>query len=238
MKNLLYFLTLFTLVSNCKNTTTAEELICDGIRAPEPEPQATKAYEVFPNIEDVIPTGYQLVQTRVGEELIYEDLNGDNKTDAVALIELRGDTTYDYAEEVLLVVYTADQHGQFQIAAASKNLGGESVSYDDSKKLSLKKNVIQYNHQSMRHQIDVKYRYEPKYGDFMLIGKEYHDYGSASDGPRQVSINYLTGVKHIDESYWSEESEALEALPRKKEKVSKTLQALSSLNWDTLYNDL
>ena len=238
MKNLLYFLTLFTLVSNCQNTVTSDKLISDDMHAPESKQATTEAYEVFPNIEDVIPTGYQLVQTRVGEELIYEDLNGDDKTDAVALIELKGDTTYDYSEEVLLVVYIADQHGQFQIAAASKNLGGESVSYDDTRKLSLKKNVIQYNHQSMRHQIDVKYRYEPKFGDFMLIGKEYHDYGSVSDGPRQVSINYLTGIKHIDESYWSEESEALEALPRKKEKVSKNLQPLSQLNWDALYNDL
>lgn len=223
---------------SCQNTASSDKLISDSIRTAEPEPQATEAYEVFPNINEVLPAGYQLVQTRVGEELIYEDLNGDDKTDAVALIELKGDTTYDYSEEVILVIYTADQQGQFQIAAASKNLGGESVSYDDTRKLSLKENVIQYNHQSMRHQIDVKYRYEPKYGDFMLIGKEYHDYGSASDGPRQVSINYLTGIKHIDESYWSEESEVLEALPQKKEKVSKTLQALSSLNWDTLYNDL
>lgn len=174
----------------------------------------------------------------VGEELIYGDLNQSGRTDAVALIELRGDTTYEFAEEVLLVIFTADRHGELQIAAASKNLGGESVSYSETKKLSLKKGVIKYHHQSMRHQVDLKFRYENKHGDFKLIGKDYEDYGGIEEGPRKVSINYLTGLKLVDESKWDEESEELVPLPQKREKVSKVLQSLSDINWDKMYDDL
>ena len=83
---------------------------------------------------DLIPSGYNIVNTKEGQEVIRGDLNKDGQEDLALLIEMRGDSTYDFSEEVLLVIYTADRHQQLQMAAATNNLGGESVSYDNTKK--------------------------------------------------------------------------------------------------------
>ena len=189
-------------------------------------------------LKDIIPPGYTIVQTKEGPDQIKGDLNGDGQEDLAVLIEMQGDENYDHSEEVLLMIYSADRHGQLQLASATKNLGGASVAYDDTKKLSLRKNVLCYHHQSMRHHIDVKYRYDQSVGNFVLIGKDFADYGSIESGPRHISINYLTGVKLINESIWNDETEETEALPERKEKVSKQIREMDLMDWDSLYDDI
>lgn len=210
-------------------------------QAPAPS-ETTKVIEVkeqaTPKVEDVIPPGYEIVKTDQGQELIYRDLNGDGKTDAVVLIVMQGDPGYDQAEEVLLMIYTMDRHSQFQLASHSNNLGGESLMYTKTKSLSVKKNVISYFHQSMRHDMTLKFRYDENVSDFMLIGKDYNEYGGMEDGPRHISINYSTGIKLINESKWDDQSEEVMEQPQRKESFHKELQALSEIDWETIYDDL
>ena len=71
-----------------------------------------------------------------------------------------------------------------------------------------------------------------------LSEKDYADYGGMEDGPRKVSINYLTGVKLIDESIWDESTEEIIMKPRQKESVSRKFKSISTINWDSLYDDL
>jgi len=194
--------------------------------------------QVTSNIEETIPPGYEIANTGQGQELIYRDLNGDGKTDAVVLLVMEGDPSYDQVEEVLLAIFTADRHGQFQMSATSKNMGGESLLYSQTKSLSVNKNVINYFHQSMRHDMNLKFRYDKNVSDFMLIGKDYNEYGGMEDGPRHISINYLTGVKLINESTWDDQLEEAVEQPQRKETFNKDLQTLGEINWEKIYDDL
>ena len=151
---------------------------------------------------------------------------------------MQGDTSYDTSEEILLVIFTTDRHGQLQVAASSSNLGGEASMYKDGKILSVKKGVISYHHQSMWHHLSLKFRYEINAGEFMLIGKDYADYGSMKDGPTKVSINYLSGVKLTDKSAWDNKTEEIISLPQERKTFKAPLKPLSSINWETLYDDL
>ena len=189
-------------------------------------------------IVDQLPEGYVIVDTKEGEELIFQDLDGDERIDAVALIQMRGDTTYDMAEAVKLAIFSPDRHGIVLLNSISGNLGGESVAYADHKKLSVKKNVIQYYHQSMRNEVLLKFRYDIYAADYQLIGKEYKNYGGIEDGPYEESINYLTNKKIIRTSKWDDEKEEQIALPESKVHFEKQALYLSEINWDSLYHDL
>ncbi len=236
---ILIAIALITLFYSCHNNgQKKEDLVCLGVPKPDLDSKEEIQVNSLQSIKEVIPPGYTIVETKEGAEVVYEDLNEDGKNDVVVLVEMHGDPSYEQSEEVLLMIFTADRHGQLQMVTASENLGGESVSYDDAKKLSVRKNVISYLHQSMRHHIILKFRYEIEKGDFMLIGKEFNSYGSIGDGPTHISINYLTGMKFIEQSEWSEEEEELELQEQQKETVSKKLKSLSTINWDNMYEDV
>ena len=234
VKSILLLALIFSLITSCKNSIKKTDgFVCELIK--EPQAEISKKQ----NISGVIPPGYSIVITKEGEAVVYGDLNKDGQRDAVALIEMRGDTSYDQFQEVLLVVFTADRHGQLQMAAATENLGGASLLYsDDGPLLAVKNQVISYHHQSMRHHMVLKFRYEIKDGDFMLIGKDYTDYGGMADGPGKVSINYLTGVKLTNNSTWDDETEEVLELAQVKESFNQPLQSLSTINLDQMYDDL
>ena len=259
MKNILIFLSVIFLLSCNEGAKMAEPKIHyeieqplkeeiptppkEEISTPPKEKLQSKKQPEAPkkpgfNINEIIPEGYNIVNTKEGKELIYGDLDQDGKEDVVMLIEFRGDTTLDQSEKVLLAIFTEDRHGQLQFASASENLGGEAVMYNDKKSLSVKNRVITYFHQSMRSHLVLKFRYDISAGDFLLIGKDFQNYGSIEEGPTSTSINYLTGVKLTDESKWDDEKEEAVPLPQKKETFKKEIQSLSTINWETMYNDV
>jgi hypothetical protein len=83
----------------------------------------------------------------------------------------------------------------------------------------------------MRYDYELKYRFEKKYNNYMLIGSENNYYGNATnDGSGNVSTNYLAGVRTENLNEWNEKKEELIELPEVKTKVSKTLVPLSNLN--------
>lgn len=189
-------------------------------------------------IQTILPEGFSIVQKNEGREVLFADLDSDGKKDAIALIEMRGDTTYDQSEKVLIAIFTRDRHGELSYASSTKNLGGEALMYDDNKSLSVKNRVIVYFHQSMRHELTLKFRYDIGAGDFLLIGKDFKSYGSIDEGPSTISINYLTGIKLINESQWDDELEEAVPQPQQKETFKKSMTSISSIDFDSMYDDL
>lgn len=187
-----------------------------------------------------LPEGYELVQTEEGAEIVYGDLDGDTKTDAAALIvKSTENESYDFGDEVHVAIFPANSNHVYVSALQSQNLGGESIRYKSEKKLSLKKNVISYWHQSMRHHIEIKIRFQGKpYNDYMIIGKEYHNYGGMTDGAVRKSINYLSGIFLLDMNEIDMEKEEQVALPTQKGKVSTKLLPLTMLDEESVYLDI
>ena len=187
-------------------------------------------------VAQLIPEGFNLVKNDEGEELVLADFNQDNLIDVALLVEIRGDTTYDWAEEVCLLIALQQKDGTLEKVMVSGNLGGESVSYTDQKHLWAKKGVLSYLHQSMRHHLELKFRYEPISGHFMLIGKEYQDYGSMSSPPYAESTNYLTGKQIIRAQEWNEDTEELEALPEEIRNIEKMEIPAHMIDFESMYD--
>ena len=201
--------------------------------------EKTEAFKLKENaLAEMLPPGYTIVSNDTGEELQYHDLNGDGKLDVALLLEMRGDTSYDFSEEVLLLIAHGAPGGYLEIAAVSEHLGGESISYTGVKHLAIDKGVISYFHQSMRHDAALKFRYDAKQQKYTLIGMEYREYGGINDGPRQISINYLTGVKQIQDSKWNEVTEEVEPLPQQSISIANMQTPLTEMNWERIYQDL
>lgn len=190
-------------------------------------------------IKNVIPKGFELVKSDEGESLIFANLNDDNITDAVALI-VKGNNLkeYDFDSEVRLAVFFGTDNG-YKLFNMSGDFGGETIIAMGSKHIDVKNKVISYFHQSMRYDLELKFRYEQKFKDVMLIGIEANNYGNAvSDGSGNTSINYLSGLKIINENKWNEQKEELEELPEQKIKFNQPLKSISDIDYDTMFDDL
>jgi len=192
----------------------------------------------YDQIAELIPPGWTIVKNQEGDEIVEADFNQDGLMDVALLIEIRGDTTYDFSEDVMLIIALQDKNGQLEKVAVSGNLGGESISYTKQEYLWVKNGVLSYWHQSMRHHVEVKYRYDSSQHNFMLIGKEFQDYGSVSSPARRVSVNYLIGQRIIREQEVDMEQEGLVELPVKREDFETILLPLSMLDWENLYGQL
>jgi hypothetical protein len=83
----------------------------------------------------------------------------------------------------------------------------------------------------------MKFRYEAKHDDYMLIGSEYVSYGGATnDGSGTTSTNYLTGIQTENINEFDYEKEELNPLPEKRIEVSTDLVAIGELNSENFYD--
>ena len=194
-----------------------------------------EATRVDREIEAIIPFEFTIVQNEEGLEIVKADFNKDSLIDVAVLIEYRGDTTFEFSEEVFLIIGLRTKEGTLEKRATTGNLGGESISYEGQKHLWEKNGVLSYLHQSMRHHVALKYRHDYVSDHFLLIGAEYETYGSQSDPPQQISFNFLTGKKIIRDQTWDEQSEELVELPEQMEVIDTLLMPLHMLDWDNVY---
>ncbi|MEM6697523.1 MAG: hypothetical protein AAF806_12080 [Bacteroidota bacterium] len=237
-----------TLIYSCTNKVEQ-----DHIYVPQRvDSTIEKVVEIPPKLEEepivnpitreqitaIVPPSWLIVEYNEGEEIVHDDFNKDGFEDVAFLVEFRGDTTYEYSEETMLIIAVSDQYGQLEKVAISGNLGGESIGYQDQKHLWSKSGVLSYLHQSMRHHVELKYRYDRIEDQYVLIGKEFRDYGGMSAPPRSVSINYLTGKKIIREQTWDLEKEELVPLAEEMEQFEAFQLPLSMLDWESIYGSL
>lgn len=178
-----------------------------------------------------IPEGLELVTTGEAQNLITGDFNGDNHKDFAIMIASENGRDFQDAEDVRIMIFEGNDKGEFELAAKSDNVGGFFIHYAPTSQLKLTKNIISLKHQGMRFDHELKYRYNKKLDNYVLIGSEHNDYGNATnDGSGNISTNYLAGVRLENLNEWNQEKEELIVLPEVKLKVSKTPIPLSRLN--------
>ncbi|MGB0932448.1 MAG: hypothetical protein ACPGVB_16820 [Chitinophagales bacterium] len=144
-------------------------------------------------IEEFLPNGYKIVPTDKGINIAMGNLNNDELEDAVVLIA-KASNSIEKAEGVRIAVLTGADNGEYVVHSMSGNLTSAFIYNNLSKpQIKINKKVISAFHQSMRHHYELKFRYENDKGQFMLIGSEVMNYGSAAlEGSGPISSNFLT----------------------------------------------
>lgn len=143
--------------------------------------------------------------------LIFQDVNFDGVKDMVCILT---DTLFsEYDASTYLAIFEGTTEGTF---------GKPLMSFNDiNLRFSIsKKGVITLTHQEMRSHIDLKIRYERKYVNYMVIGKDIVNYGSGADNSN-CSFNYLTGKAIMEESFWNEKIDDVDNLKTTKQFVPK-----------------
>ena len=182
---------------------------------------------VMKTIKSFIPENYLIVSSDTGLNVALGDLNKDGIQDAVLLL-FNSNTTIEEAHDVRISILLGNQNGEFVPKTKSGNLSSAFIFNNLNKpQISINYNIISVVHQSMRHDYELKFRYENSYDDFMLIGSEYNNYGNALlDGTENVSSNYLASKRILS--------------LRNKEKINTLLDngliALSELNDNNIYS--
>jgi hypothetical protein len=177
-----------------------------------------------------VPNNFKIVVQDEGTNLLTGDFNGDGIVDFAMMVSSNNVDNYQDSKDVRIIICEGNGK-KFTEKARSGNLGGFFIHEAPTSQLSLTKNVISLTYQGMRYDYELKYRFEKKYNNYMLIGSENNYYGNATnDGSGNVSTNYLAGVRTENLNEWNEKKEELIELPEVKTKVSKTLVPLSNLN--------
>lgn len=150
------------------------------------------------HVADFIPDGFEIVAYENTPFKIMRDLNKDGVPDYIVLLA-SGEHTEDYsnAEIVKVSIFEGQNDGSYQLARQTGNLSSaflHTISDDIIEVVDV--NVIRLKHQSMRHDYELKFRYESSYKNYMLIGSEYNNYGNAlQDGAGNISSNFLAGKR-------------------------------------------
>lgn len=101
-----------------------------------------------------------------------------------------------------------------------KEVRSKGAGYSDRTWLELSKNVVVYQCQFNRGHNTFKFRYDPKLGQFKLIGYDNEQYGNAAnDGSGSSSYNLLTGSYIANWHYFDYEKEELKAKPEIRKKL-------------------
>lgn len=150
-------------------------------------------------VEEFLPSGYKIVPTDKGKNIVLGKLNNDELQDAVVLIA-QSNNQIEEAEEVRIAILTGIDNGEYVVSSISGNLTSAFIYNNLSKpQIKVKKRVISAIHQSMRHDYELKFRYEKGTEQFMLIGSELNNYGNAmNEGAGNISSNFLAKKRIIN----------------------------------------
>jgi len=180
------------------------------------------------NIDAYIPKGFEVVKSEEEKFQHIADFNSDGILDYIVLLA-KGHEIEDYSdiEDVKLLILEGQENGSFIPKSQTGNLTSTFIYYLSNEILGVLENeVIVLRHQSMRHDFELKIRYEKKYKEYMLIGSEYNNYASgAGTGAGNVSINFLTGKK-------------ISTIDGKITKINidKNLKPISMINFESAYD--
>jgi hypothetical protein len=210
--------------------------------SPQADPEKALApaphYETEAPSEEMasfVPKGYETVKAEGGQIMTKGDLNNDGIDDMVVLLQ---DMSQDEGNCAILVTYGA-ANGKYKASEVTGDMGPEPLMYADPGQIKIVKGILIFHYQSMRWGADLKFRYEPKYGDLRLIGADTENFGNAMhDGAGSTSTNYLTGQRIENFMRYNETKEDLEDLPEVRKKVSTKLKAFNGYTEDDLYEDM
>ncbi|MFC7444780.1 hypothetical protein [Mesoflavibacter profundi] len=224
--NKLKLLLISILLISCNNSEKENQLAKENEILKQKLEQKEKTEIKMQNINDFIPSGFEIVES--GNELnkIMSDLNKDGISDYVVLLASgKNNKDYSNSKNVRLAIFEGQNNGSYKLKSQSGNLTSSFLHKNPNKRIKVaNKNVISLKHQSMRHDYELKFRYESKYKNYMLIGSEYNNYGNAmQDGAGNISSNFLAGkrISTID--------------GKKTTKVDKDLKPISAIDDYNIY---
>jgi hypothetical protein len=147
-----------------------------------------------------LPKGFSIQEGTSGKNQLFGDFDGDNRGDALAVIEGGGQT----------LVYIATAKCSFKSKDAPR-----CCSY-----IERSKNVIVLHSTGMRGFYTWRFRYNTAFKNFQLIGMDTESFGNAvHDGSGTSSLNLLTGDFEAKYNSWNEKRQKLIALPAIKKKL-------------------
>lgn len=179
-------------------------------------------------ITEFIPNGFEIVQSENEPNKIMSDFNNDGISDYIVLLASgKNNKDYSNSKDIRLAIYEGVNNGNYKLKSKTGNLTSAFVYNNLHKRVInvVNKNVISLKHQSMRHDYELKFRYENKYKDYMLIATEYNNYGSGGQSGRNVSTNFISGkrISTIDNE------------KRITNNIVKELKPISTINDDNIY---
>jgi hypothetical protein len=156
------------------------------------------------------------------------DWNGDGVTDKVLLAK--------NGSCVQLIIISYNQKREIISHEFSGDVGtGEFGGYPTQ--IAINKKVLNLKTSQMRNHITLKFRYNTKSKQTVLIGKEVEYYGSGGYGPSRVSIDYISMMKIIYAYKFDEQKEKFISARPKKQGIKNGPVPLSDINVDNLYDD-
>ncbi|MDN3619610.1 hypothetical protein QWY81_09110 [Polaribacter undariae] len=179
------------------------------------------------DVDNFIPDGYEVVFSGNESNKIKADLNTDGILDYVILIANGNKKEkYSNATSVKLAIFEGQKDGSFILKNETGNLTYSFIYTNPDVRVKVTDtNIISIKHQSMRHDYELKFRYQNSYEDYMLIGAEYNNYGNAAHvGAGNTSTNFIFGKRTstIDGN--------------KTSNLDKLLTPISEVNDDNIYD--
>ncbi len=204
----------------------------------KPEVNTAKIAQVISNnrvdYTNFIPEGYTIVD----QNIVFGDFNGDSFKDFVAIIADGDLTTFDddnYPGDVRIVIYEGTKDGVYIKRAQSGNMTYVFIYEEGDHIKIIKSNVISITHQSMRSDYELKFRFEPNYDTYMLIGTEYSNYGNAYlEGAGDFSTNYINKTRTIKRRTFNPEQETIIYLPEEKVKLKEDIYKINQVDGSSI----
>jgi len=167
-----------------------------------------------------LPKGFHIH----GSEFTHLDFNQDQQMDIATIVE-------NDDEEIKIMILEKVNDG-YQLKTQS-----ESFLLESMKITTIDSNTLFIYHQSMRHDFNLRFKYEKEQDDFMLIGSMLTSYGSASSPPETYINDFLKKETILFSSKVTEE-DYYESLSPKVIPITKRLPAMKEINDDNVYDFL
>ena len=183
-----------------------------------------------------IADGFEIAVVQNEKKIAFGDFNQDGFQDFVTIVVNSNTNAEDTdPEEVRIAIYEGSENDTYIQKALSGNLTSAFI-YNENPILKITTPVIRISHQSMRHDYEIKFRFEKKYNDYMLIGSELNNYGNAThDGAGNTSINFLTKTKIKKLLECDYEKEKLKELKPVVTKIEEDLISITQISDLTIY---
>ncbi|EZH71746.1 hypothetical protein ATO12_06150 [Aquimarina atlantica] len=183
-----------------------------------------------------IAEGFEIAVVQNKKKIVFGDLNQDGFEDFVAVLVSSNLNIEDNdSEEVRIAIYEGSENDRYIQKALSGNLTSAFI-HNENPTLKITSPILSVSHQSMRHDYEVKFRFEKKHNNYMLIGSELNNYGNAThDGAGNTSINFLTKTKIKKLFAYDHEKEKLNDLKPVITKIEEDLISITQINDLNIY---
>ena len=110
--------------------------------------------------KEFIPDGYKIVTTEKGKNIVLANLNNDSFQDAAVLIA-QTNNNFEDAQDVRIAMLIGTEEGEYKLNSMTGNLTSAFLFNNlTTPQIKVENRVVSAIHQSMRHNYELKFRYE------------------------------------------------------------------------------